>query len=89
MPIVSVPPPYQGPTQGEGEIPVDGGSVRQCLDAVERKYPGFAAQVFDAKGSLHGFVKLCRNEEPVPQAELDLPLQSGDTITIVAAIGGG
>ena len=89
MPIVSVPPPYQGPTQGEGEIPVDGGSVRQCLDAVERKYPGFRAQIFAPQGELHRFVKLFLNDEPVLETELDEPLQAGDTVTIVAAIGGG
>jgi molybdopterin converting factor small subunit len=89
VPIVSVPPPYQGPTHGESEIPVDGASVRECLAAVEQKYPGFLAQVFDAQGQLHRFVKLFRNEDPIAQSELDEPLGSGDMVSIVAAIGGG
>ena len=89
MPIVSVPPPYQGPTHGEGEIPVDGGSVRECLAAVEQKYPGFLTQVYDAEGQLHRFVKLFRNEEPIAASELDQPLEPGDMVSIVAAIGGG
>ncbi len=89
MPIVSVPPPYQGPTRGESEIPVDGHTVRECLDAVEVVYPGFLAQVFDARGDLHRFVKLFRNEEPVAPGTLDEPVEAGDSVTIVAAIGGG
>ena len=89
MPIVSVPPPYQGPTHGEGEIPVDGGSVRECLAAVEQKYPGFLVQVFDAEGQPHRFVKLFRNEEPIAESQLDQPLEPGDKVSIVAAIGGG
>ena len=89
MPTVSVPPPYQGPTQGEGEIPVEGGSVRACLEAVEAKYPGFIGQIFDADGKLHRFVKLFCDEEPVGQAGLDDAIAASTTVSIVAAIGGG
>ena len=84
-----MPPPYQGPTQGEGEIPVDAESVRAALEAVEAKYPGFLTQIFDGAGKLHRFVKLFVNEEPVAVEALDDPIQPGDTVAIVAAIGGG
>ena len=84
-----MPPPYQGPTQGEGEIPVDAESVRAALEAVEAKYPGFLSQIFDGAGQLHRFVKLFVNEEPVAAEALDDPIRPGDTVAIVAAIAGG
>ena len=89
MPTVSVPPPYRGPTRGEGEIPVDGASVRDCLDAVEKDYPGFLAQIFTADGGIHRFVKIFVNEEPVAPGQLDERIEAGATVSIVAAIGGG
>ena len=89
MPSVSIPPPYQGPTQGEGEIPVEGATVRACLEAVDAKFPGFAAQIFDDDGQIHRFVKLFVDEEPVAASALDDPIPAGCTVTIVAAIGGG
>ncbi len=89
MPTVSVPPPYQGPTLGEGEISVEGASVRACLEAVDAKYPGFLGQIYDDDGSLHRFVKLFCDEEPVGQAGLDDSIEPSCTVTIVAAIGGG
>lgn len=89
MPTVSVPPPYRGPTQGQGEIAVDGSTVRECLDAVEAKHPGLLELVFDADGKLHRFVKLFVNEEPIAQGDLDAAVAAGDAVSIVAAIGGG
>ena len=89
MPVVSVPPPYRGPTQGEADVPVEGATVRACLEAVEAKFPGFAAQLFAPRGELHRFVNVFVGEEPVEASALDEPVASDAIITIVAAIGGG
>ena len=58
MPQVQVPPPYQGPTLGNGRIEVEGASVLACLEAVGAKYPGFLEQVLDSQGAVHRFVQL-------------------------------
>jgi molybdopterin converting factor small subunit len=63
--------------------------VRGAILAVEKKFPGFAPQVFDARGNLHRFVKLFVNGEPVDAKHLDQPLAGGDELEIVAAIAGG
>jgi len=89
MPIVIVPTAYQGPTRGEGSVPVEGATVRECLDALEARYPGSARQIFDARGVLHKFVQLFVGEEPVGQDQLDNAVQPADEVTIVAQIGGG
>ena len=89
MAVVNIPPPYRGPTHGEGSIPVDGSTVKQCLDALESRYPGFAAQVFKPDGTLHKFVKLFVNSEQIDSDDLDHPLDSEDELEILAAIAGG
>ncbi len=90
MPHVIIPPPYQGPTQGTARIEVEGETVLDCLEAVERKYPGFLAQVLDQDGAVHRFVKLFRNGEPL-DAEGALRARVGrpDEVEILAAIAGG
>lgn len=89
MPTVEVPPPYQGPTGGIGRVEVAGGTARTCLDAVEARFPGFAAQVFDDDGKVHRFVRLFLNGEPLDPGLLDTPINEGDVIGILAAIAGG
>ena len=89
MPIVIVPAAYQGPTHGSGSVRVEGATVRECLDALEARHPGSAAQIFDAQGKLHKFVQLFVGEEPAGQAQLDDAVKSDDEVTIVAQIGGG
>jgi sulfur carrier protein ThiS len=89
MPKVIIPPPYQGPTGGAGDVLVEGTSVRECLDAVETKFPGFGAQLFDDAGRLHKFVKVFRNGELVGREALDRAVEPGDQIEVLAAIAGG
>lgn len=89
MPTVEVPPPYQGPTRGVGSIEVEGETIRECLDAVEQRFPGFAPQVFDGDGQLHRFVRVFVNGEPMERGALDTPVSGGDSVELLAAIGGG
>lgn len=86
MPNVLVPPPYRGPTQGRDAIPVSGETVRECIEAVEAAHPGFAAQIFDAAGKPHSFVKLFVNGDPAPPEAAVAP---DDEIEVLAAIAGG
>lgn len=89
MPTVIIPPPYQGPTRGAGRVEVPGETLRECLDALEARYPGFRAQVLDAEGRVHRFVKLFLNRETVAAGDLAHPLAPRDELEIVAAIAGG
>jgi hypothetical protein len=89
MPIVSIPPPYRGPTRGEARVEVEGGTARECLVAVDARYAGFLALVLDAEGGLHRFVKLFVSERPLTGETLDAPLDPDAELTVIAAIGGG
>jgi hypothetical protein len=89
MPVVVVPPPYRGPTGGEGEIRVQAATVRGCIEAVEASYPGFLGQVLDGRGRLHRFVNLFVNGDELARERLDAPLGPDDRLEILAAIAGG
>ncbi len=89
MPIVIIPPPYRGPTQGQAEVEVDAATVRESLEAVEARHPGFGPQIFRAPGKVHRFVKVFLNDELVDPAKLDLETDDGDRVEVVAAIAGG
>jgi molybdopterin converting factor small subunit len=89
MPVVLVPPPYRGPTGGEGEIRIDAATVRECIEAVESRHPGFRDQVLDARGAVHRFVSLFVNGDEIARDRLDAPLGADDRLEILAAIAGG
>lgn len=89
MPQVRVPPPYRGPTRGQGRIDVDGRTVLECIEAVEQQYPGFRDQVMDAEGHVHRFVQLFINGEEIDRADLAMAVDEGDSVEILAAIAGG
>jgi len=89
MPLVVVPEPYRGPTQGLGEIPVQARDVGSALLEVEAVYPGFGPLVLDAGGQVHRFVKLFVNEEQIDSSALSTVLAEDDRLGVLAAIAGG
>ena len=89
MATVIVPPPYRGPTRGISEVAVDAADVRGSIHAVDAQYPGFAAQIFDAQGGVHRFVKLFLNGDLLDAEKLDREISAGDAVEVVAAISGG
>ena len=89
MATVRIPPPYRGPTQGTAEIGVEGVNVLECLEAVERKFPGFLPQVLDENGNVHRFVKLFHNGKLLRADALRESVRPEDELEIIAAIAGG
>jgi molybdopterin synthase sulfur carrier subunit len=89
MPVVIVPPPYRGPTAGQGELRVDAASVRECIDAIEARFPGFRDQILGAGGAVHRFVTFFVNGDEIARERLDTRLAPDDRLEILAAIAGG
>ena len=89
MPRVIIPPPLQGPTRGQGEVKVEGATIRECLEAVDADYKGFLDQVLRQDGAAQRFVKIFVNEEQIANEDLDLALERDDAVEILVAIGGG
>jgi molybdopterin synthase sulfur carrier subunit len=89
VPQVEVPPRYRLPTKGQDRIEVEAGTVRECIEAVEARYPGFQELVVDARGELRRFVRLLLNGDELPRDALDTPVGDDDRVRILAALAGG
>jgi len=89
MPEVHIPPRYRGPTNGERLIEVAGGTVRECIEAVDTRCPGFGELVFDADGKIRRFVTVFVNGDALDRAAGDTQVAKSDRIEILAAVAGG
>ena len=89
MPTLQIPPPYRGPTQGADEVEVDGVTLLECLEEVERKYPGFGPLVMDEDGNLRKFATWFRNGDKLMGEILATELDPGDSIEIISSVAGG
>lgn len=88
--IVRVPTPLRRLTDGQGEVEVDASTVKEAIEKLEEKYPGFKERLLDEKGELRRFVNLYLNDEDVRFLKgTDTELKEGDVLSIVPAIAGG
>lgn len=89
MPQVEIPPRYRGPTGGLGCVEVEGTTVRECLEAVERRHPGFLELVVDGGGGVRRFVRLFVNGDELLEGALETSVAAGDRVAVLAAAAGG
>ena len=88
--LVRIPTPLRRLTGGQGEVTVDGRSVQELLDALERRFPGMRERLYDETGQLRRFVNIYINDEDIRFAQgVDTPVKAGDEVSIVPAIAGG
>ncbi|MGH9062927.1 MAG: ubiquitin-like small modifier protein 1 [Acidimicrobiales bacterium] len=87
---VRVPTQLRSLCGGDGEIVVEGSTVREALDALDAAHPGFRARLLDDDGGLRRFVNVFVAEEDVRFLRgLDTPVAPGSTMSIVPAVAGG
>jgi molybdopterin converting factor small subunit len=89
MPEVHIPPRYRGPTQGVSQIDVAGRTVRECIEAVEARYPGFLELVFDKDGKVRLHARVFLNGDDLGREAADAALDRDDRVEILAAVAGG
>ena len=76
------------PTLSAGDVP--GRTVREVIDELERRHPGFASYVVDETGRLRRHVNVFVGEEPVRDREhLADPLTPEAQVFILQALSGG
>jgi molybdopterin converting factor small subunit len=76
------------PTLEEGEVP--GGTVRELIDELERRYPGFRSYVVDEAGRLRRHVNVFVGSEPIyDRRALSDAVKADDKVYILQALSGG
>jgi molybdopterin converting factor small subunit len=80
------------PTVGGSRVVVaDGSTLRELIENVDQRHPGFAGQLLDVtSGSQRRFVNIYLNDEDVRYLNgLETPVEEGDVISILPAVAGG
>ena len=87
---VRIPAPLQKLTKDKGLVEVEGKSIRELIENLERQYPGIKERLYDDQGKIRRFINIYVNEEDVRFLKLDsTPLTDGDEVSIIPAIAGG
>lgn len=69
---------------------VPGATVRELLDELDRRYPGFAAYIVDETGRLRRHVNVFVREEPIFDRDaLADEVAPDDKVHILQALSGG
>jgi sulfur carrier protein ThiS len=91
MPIVVIPVVFRGTTQGQSEISVPVGSLRECLESVGAQAPGFLELCVDGEGLAQKWVKFFVNEVQLDKTPDILSTEIGedDRLEVLAAVAGG
>lgn len=87
---VRIPTPLRKLSEGKEMVEVEGRTLKEVLENLDRTYPGFKERLFDNNGELRRFVNIFVNEEDIRFLKgLDTELKDGDEVSIIPAIAGG
>ncbi|HTW99855.1 MAG TPA: MoaD/ThiS family protein [Acidimicrobiales bacterium] len=87
---VRIPTQLRQLTGGEGEIALEGSTVREAIGALDAAYPGIGERLLDESGGLRRFVNVFLADEDVRFLDgLDTPIADGQTLSVVPAVAGG
>lgn len=88
--VVRIPTPLRPLAGGKSEVVVQGASVREVLDNLERQHQGLKARLCNKNGDLQRFINFYLNESDIRGLQgIDSTIKSGDVLSIVPAIAGG
>ncbi len=76
-------------SQGKPEIEVEASSIRELIEKIDSKSPGFAERILE-NGELKQFINIFHNNEDIRFKQgLDTELKPGDVVSILPAVSGG
>jgi molybdopterin synthase sulfur carrier subunit len=86
---VKLPPILQEPSGGVEAPEVAGRTVGECLESLEKRFPGIKEVLFDRQGNLLRIFGIYLNADGLRPIELDTKLRDGDEIVILNFLMGG
>ena len=90
MSIVWIPPVLRASVGGAKQVDLDGGSVRELVDALVARHPALGAQLLADGGDLNRFVNVYVNGQDVRYlAGLETPVGPADEVRLLPAMAGG
>jgi molybdopterin synthase sulfur carrier subunit len=90
VPEVNLPNLLRQHAGGQRSVKVEGATIEEVLEALQREYPGMSGQLVTPDGQLHKFVNVYLNDDDVRYMDkLDTKVQADDSISILPAVAGG
>lgn len=87
---VRIPTPLRSMTAGAAEVTVEGGTVRDVINSLEKQYPGMRARLCEDSGEVRRFVNVFVGDEDIRFLKgLDTPIAAGTQVSIIPAVAGG
>ena len=87
---VRVPQPLRNLTGGASTVQSSGGTLADCVSALDTSYPGMRDRLLDEGGEIRRFVNIFVNGDDVRfLSGLKTELKDGDAVSIVPAVAGG
>lgn len=77
-------------TGGQKAVEASGASIGEVLEDIDRRFPGFKAQLFSDDGKLQRFVNVYLNDEDIRYTGgTETAVKPGDKLDILPALAGG
>ena len=76
-------------TQGQDSVEAAGNNVGDCLESLERRFPGIKKLLCDERGQLSSAWDIYVNSYSSYPEGLAKPVKEGDELAIVFLLGGG
>jgi molybdopterin synthase sulfur carrier subunit len=90
MPTIFIPSSLRRYTAGESKVQVDGSTIDEVIENLERTYPGVKSRLCDDSGQIKRYVNVFVNDEEIRALQgADTPLSEEDEVSIVPAMAGG
>lgn len=74
---------------GQKEIPVAGGTLREALGELARRHPDLGRQILQDDGTVRPFVRVFVDQKDAAELGPEAPLPEGAVVRVVPAIAGG
>ena len=86
MPVVRLRAPLSELAGGNRELQLDGATVAEVLEALEREHPGTRGWILDEQGRIREHINVFVNKE---YGREDTSVTSSDRLHVIPAISGG
>ena len=88
--LVRIPTVLQQLAGGRREIEIEGETVAQVIDGLEKEAPGFKERLLDEDGKIRRFVNVYVDEEDIRFLDgLSTSIKDGSEVSIIPAVAGG
>ena len=90
MSAVWIPQVLRSAVGGQKQVELEGGTVRELVDALVAKFPALRQQLVGESGDLNRFVNVYVNGQDVRYLKgLDTPVGERDEVRLLPAMAGG